>query len=78
MIEDFFEFIGVRTIINFPKSCTPIKFSDVKLVNSMGQVVQETKYNNIVSVAELSSGIYFVQLFNENGNLLKVKKFIKE
>lgn len=57
---------------------TPIKFSDVKIVNSMGQIVQETKYNNTVSVVELSSGIYFVQLFNENGNLLKVKKFIKE
>ena len=57
---------------------TPIKFSDVKIVNSMGQIVQETKYNNTVSVVELNSGIYFVQLFNENGNLLKVKKFIKE
>ncbi len=55
-----------------------IKFTDVKIVNSIGQIVQESKYNNTVSVAELSSGIYFVQLFNENGKLLKVAKFIKE
>jgi hypothetical protein len=57
---------------------SPIKFTDVKIVNSIGQIVQESKYNNPVSVVELSSGIYFVQLFNENGKLLKVAKFIKE
>ena len=57
---------------------SPIKFTDVKIVNSIGQIIQESKYNNTVSVVELSSGIYFVQLFNENGKLLKVAKFIKE
>jgi len=57
---------------------TPIKFSDIKIVNSIGQIVGQTKYSNTVSVVELSSGIYFVQLFNENGKLLKVAKFIKE
>jgi hypothetical protein len=57
---------------------SPIKFTDVKIVNSIGQIVQESKYNNTVSIAELSSGIYFLQLFNENGNLLKIAKFIKE
>jgi hypothetical protein len=57
---------------------SPIKFTDVKIVNSIGQIVQESKYNNTVSVMELSSGIYFLKLFNENGNLLKVAKFIKE
>jgi hypothetical protein len=57
---------------------SPIKFTDVKIVNSIVQIVLETKEKNTVSVVELSSGVYFVQLFNENGNLLKVKKFIKE
>ena len=57
---------------------TPIKFTDVKIVNSIGQIVQETKYNATVSVVELARGIYFLQLFNENGTLMKVKKFIKE
>jgi len=57
---------------------TPVKFTDVKLVNSIGQIVGQTKYSNTVSVVELSSGIYFMQLFNENGNLLKVAKFVKE
>ena len=57
---------------------SPIKFTSVKIVNSIGQIVQETKYNNTVSVVELTKGIYFLQLFNENGNLIMVKKFIKE
>lgn len=57
---------------------SPIKFTNVKIVNSIGQIVQETKYNNTVSVVELTKGIYFLQLFNENGNLIMVKKFIKE
>jgi hypothetical protein len=57
---------------------TPVKFTDVKLVNSIGQIVGQTKYSNTVSVVELSRGIYFMQLFNENGNLLKVAKFVKE
>jgi hypothetical protein len=57
---------------------TPAKFTDVKLVNSIGQIVGQTKYSNTVSVVELSSGIYFVQLFNENGKLLKVAKIVKE
>ncbi len=56
-----------------------IDCSSIKIINSIAQTVSviENKPNTI-SVSDLSNGIYFIQLLDKKGNLLKTEKFIKE
>ena len=56
-----------------------VDYDGIKIINSIGQTVliQENKHEPI-SVSDLSNGIYFIQLLDKKGNLLKTEKFIKE
>lgn len=56
-----------------------VEFRSIKIVNPIGQTIAviENK-SNTISVSDLSSGIYFIQLLDKKGNLLKTEKFIKE
>lgn len=54
-------------------------YNGVKIVNLFGQTVSSFEdKTSIVSVSDLSNGIYFIHLFDKKGNLLKSEKFIKE
>lgn len=56
-----------------------IDYSSIKIINSISQpvLIQENKQEPI-SVSDLLNGIYFIQLLDKKGNLLKTEKFIKE
>lgn len=54
-----------------------------KIINCIGQLIKEEKIsieNNsgTISTDDLRSGIYFISLYDSNGQLLGVKKFIKD
>lgn len=56
-----------------------VDYNSIKIINSIGQTVFvfEDKPNTI-SVSNLSNGIYFIQLLDKKGILLKTEKFIKQ
>lgn len=55
-----------------------LEYSSIKIVNSIGQTVLifENKLEPI-SVSELQNGIYFIQILDKKGVVLKTEKFIK-
>jgi hypothetical protein len=56
-----------------------VDYNKVKIINSIGQTVANYEDEpTMISVFDLSNGIYFIQLLDKNGNLLKTEKFIKE
>ncbi len=57
---------------------TNFKFTSIKIVTNIGQIILSKEKSSSVSVAHLSKGIYFIELYDEKGNLLKIGKFIKE
>lgn len=56
-----------------------LEYDNIKIINSIGQTVStvENKLQKI-SVSDLSNGIYFIQLLNKKGIVLKTEKFIKD
>ena len=57
---------------------TDAKFSSIQIINSVGQLVFTKEATTTIDASPLSHGIYFIKLYNEQGQLLKVAKFIKE
>ena len=55
-----------------------VKFTTIKILNAIGQILLTQESSSIVSVSTLSKGIYFIELYDEKGKLLKIGKFIKE
>ena len=56
-----------------------VDYNSIKIINSVGQTIlriEDTPAS--ISVSNLSNGIYFIQLLDKKGNLLKTEKFIKE
>ena len=56
---------------------------EVKILNSIGQLIKEEKISNqnnsaYISTNDLNSGIYLISIFDSNGKLIAVKKFVKE
>lgn len=51
----------------------------VNIYNALGQVVITTKVHSseIINTANLAKGVYFVKAFNENGELVKTVKLVK-
>ncbi len=68
--------------INTGTSSETSKNYSVKIVNTLGQTVFENAINNqllSVDVSTLSAnGIYFVQLIDQNSEIRKINKFIRE
>lgn len=55
-----------------------VEYNSIKIINSIGQAVANFENKpNTISVSELSNGIYFIQLFDKKGIILKTEKFIK-
>ncbi len=57
---------------------TDAKFSSIQIINSVGQLVFTKEASYTLDVSSLSHGIYFIKLYNEQGQLLKASKFVKE
>lgn len=55
-----------------------VKFTTIKIVNTIGQTILTKESSNSALVSTLSNGIYFIELYDEKGKLLKIGKFIKE
>ena len=55
-----------------------VKFTTIKILNAIGQILHTQESSGSVSVSTLSKGIYFIELYDEKGKLLKIGKFIKE
>lgn len=56
-----------------------VDYSSIKIINSIGKTVANFKDEpNVISVSDLSNGIYLIQLLDKKGNPLKTEKFIKE
>ncbi len=55
-----------------------LKFSSIKIINNVGQVVLNKDAANTIDVSSLSKGIYFIKLYDDKGQFLSVKKFMKE
>jgi len=57
---------------------TELEFSSLHILSLGGQEVYNSKQDSkIVSVSQLEKGIYFIQLFGKNGDLMATKKFVK-
>lgn len=56
-----------------------LDYNSIKIINSIGQtVITKENKSEPISVSNLSNGIYFIQLLDKKGSLLKTEKFIKE
>ncbi len=55
-----------------------VDYNSVKIINSIGQTIANFEDKpTTISVADLSNGIYFIQLLDKKGTILKTEKFIK-
>jgi hypothetical protein len=55
-----------------------LKFTKIKILNTIGEMILSQENTSTVSVSTLSKGIYFIELYDETSTLLKIGKFIKE
>ncbi len=56
-----------------------VEYDNINIINSIGQTVATIEDKpTIISVSDLSNGIYFIHLLDKKGTLLKTEKFIKE
>lgn len=55
-----------------------VKFKAIKILNAIGEMALTQESSSNVSISTLSKGIYFIELYDEKGKLLKIGKFIKE
>lgn len=54
------------------------EFSDITIFNTNGQIVLKSAATTSLNVSSLEKGIYFVQVLDVNGSLLKSEKLIKD
>jgi type IX secretion system substrate protein len=52
--------------------------TDIKVYNSVGQLIKETRHTDNISIAEFPAGIYLLKLFNDQGNTIYTDKIIKQ
>lgn len=57
---------------------TGILPSSIQLYNSVGQLVRSLTGTDHISLAEFSSGLYFINIYDEGGRMLTRSKIIKE
>jgi len=49
----------------------------IKIYNIIGKLIKEENNTDNISIAEFPSGMYFIKLFNEQGQMIKQDKIIK-
>jgi Secretion system C-terminal sorting domain len=52
--------------------------ANIKAYNTMGQLIKEVTCTNHISISDFPSGMYFIQLFNETGEMMYADKIIKQ
>ena len=52
------------------------EIEEMSLINISGQSVYQGKFKNEISVSGFTSGIYFLQLKNKNGGIIKTEKVV--
>lgn len=81
--------VGVHDIQSGNISVTPNPASDlvhiagitpyrISLRNLQGQIIKEVYEKSEISISEVANGIYFLQLYNQEGNLLFKQKIMKQ
>lgn len=55
-----------------------LNYSNVRIINTIGQLVLSEGNNNNININHLDKGIYFLQLLDKDNNIIKTKRFIKE
>ncbi|MBW8049849.1 MAG: T9SS type A sorting domain-containing protein [Cytophagales bacterium] len=50
----------------------------IEIHNILGEKVYESKYKSMLNISELSKGIYFLEILDKDGVILKNVKIIKE
>ncbi len=80
----------ITTISNTPamsitpnptKGCITISPSNnvnIKVYNTLGQLIKTANNTDNISISEFPTGLYFVRLFNEQGEMIHQEKVIKE
>lgn len=51
---------------------------NIKAFNTMGQLIKEATHTDNISLSEFPAGMYFIKLFNEQGEMVYVDKVIKQ
>lgn len=54
------------------------KIEKIVLRNTMGQVIYKGTFNSKIAINHLKQGVYFLQAINNEGEPLKIFKFVKE
>jgi len=57
---------------------TSVSGVNIKVYNTLGQFIKEAVNTDEVSIAEFPNGVYFIEVFNQSGQLLNRNKIIKE
>ena len=63
-------------IISITNSGTP-RVDSYKILDIQGRFVQQNRFTNSISVSQLETGTYLIQLFSDN-ELVGIEKFVKE
>ncbi|MES2513965.1 MAG: T9SS type A sorting domain-containing protein [Bacteroidota bacterium] len=57
---------------------TLVDYKSIRIINSLGETIRiEGDRPEVISVSELTNGVYFVQLIDKKGKAVKTQKFIK-
>lgn len=67
----------VESVLNI-KSDKDLLVGNFKILNSFNQIVKQEEFENSIDVSGLSAGVYFIQFFNSNGELISVDRFVKK
>jgi hypothetical protein len=51
---------------------------NIKVYNTIGQLINEANNTDHISVSAFPAGLYFVRVFDERGMLIKEGKVVKE
>lgn len=57
---------------------TKMDFTKLQIINNLGVVVLTVEKTNLISLKEMSTGLYFIQLLNKNNKVIGSKKFVKD
>ncbi len=64
-----------NTVLNIN---TKSNYKTIEVINTLGQILLTKENSFVINVSSISSGIYFIQLFDAKVALVGREKFIKE
>lgn len=51
--------------------------TNIQVYNTVGQLIKQADNASVISIAEFPAGMYFIKLFDDNGNLVLADKVIR-